>query len=185
MTSAWANFVGYEVVWFCAVIAAAHGLAWPAVLAFSLFAAWQIGVSRRRQVQWRLLVLALGCGVVLGGAFSVSGLIGYATPHPALPPGGAPVWILALWGALALTLTSSLRYLQKNLWLACALGALGGPLAFWSAAQAWNVVRFANPQWHALLALAVGWALAMPLLAGMARRWETRAPAASLRRRYP
>ena len=29
---------------------------------------------------------------------------------------------------------------------------------------------FAQPQWHSLLALAAGWAVAMPLLAWLARR---------------
>jgi hypothetical protein len=31
-------------------------------------------------------------------------------------------------------------------------------------------VQFAQPQWHSLLALAAGWAVAMPLLAWLARR---------------
>lgn len=165
----WLNFVGYEAVWFCAVIAAAYGLVWPGPLAFVLFAACQVGLATQRRVQLQLMVVAITCGMVIDGLLAASGWIDYAARGPALPPGGAPLWILALWGAFALTLTESLRYLQKNLWIACLFGAIGGPLAYWFAARAWGVVRFAEPSWHAWLALAVGWGLAMPLLAGMAR----------------
>ncbi|MDN5923424.1 MAG: DUF2878 domain-containing protein [Xanthomonadales bacterium] len=166
----WGNFIGYEAVWFCAVIAAAHGLAWPGLLAFAAFAVWQLAMSKHRQVEYKLLVVALCCGLLLDGLLAASGLLGYATASPALPPGGAPLWILALWAAFALTLTQSLGYLQKHLWLAALFGALGGPLAFWCAAQGWGVVSFAAPAWHGLLVLAVGWGVAMPLLAGCARR---------------
>lgn len=166
----WGNFIGYEAVWFCAVIAAAHGLSWPGVLAFAGFAAWQLGPSPRRLVEGKLVMLALCCGLVLDGLLGASGLIRYDAASPALPPGGAPLWILALWGSFALTLTQSLSYLQKRLWVAGLFGAIGGPFAFWCASRGWGVVRFDAPAWHGLLALAAGWGLAMPLLAGFARR---------------
>lgn len=166
----WGNFIGYEMVWFCAVIAAAHDMAWPGVLAFAGFAAWQLTLSPRRSTEYKLLGLALSCGLVLDGLLAATGWVRYAAAIPALPPGGAPLWILALWGSFALTLTQSLRYLQKRLWVAGLFGAMGGPLAFWCASRAWHVVAFDAPQWRGLLALAVGWSLAMVLLVGCARR---------------
>lgn len=166
----WGNFIGYEAVWFCAVIAAAHGLTWPGVLAFAGFAAWQLALSSRRATECKLMVLALSCGLVLDGLLAASGWVRYDAAIPALPPGGAPLWILALWASFALTLTQSLRYLQKRLWVAGMFGFVGGPLAFWCASRGWSVVVFDAPQWRGLLALAVGWGVAMPLLADFARR---------------
>jgi hypothetical protein len=85
----------------------------------------------------------------------------------------APAWILALWVTFALTFSQSLRYLQSRLWLAALLGLLGGPLAYLGAARGWHVVTFAEPAWRGLLALALGWALATPALAWLARRGTT------------
>lgn len=172
----WLNFVGYEIVWFVAVIGAARGLTWPGVLAVALFALWQCAVSSRRLTELKLMALAVGCGLVFDGFLAASGMVRYAVPYPSLPPGGAPLWILALWVAFALTLTQCLRYLQKNLWVAALFGGVGGPLVFWCAGRAWGVVHFPAPSGHELTALAVGWGLAMPLLAGMARRWSAGTP---------
>lgn len=174
----WLNFVGYEIVWLAAVIGASRGRIWQGVLAVVLFALWQCAVSSRRMTELKLMALAVGCGLVLDGFLAASGVVRYAAPYPSLPSGGAPLWILVLWIAFALTLTQCLRYLQKNLWVAALFGGIGGPLVFWCAGRAWGVVHFPAPSWHALAALAVGWGLAMPLLVGMARRWSAGAPRA-------
>jgi hypothetical protein len=104
---------------------------------------------------------------VLENLWVRSGLLDYAA---AWPWAGSPAWILALWWAFALAIVPLLAYLHRRLLLAAVLGAIGGPLAYLGAARGWDVVQFASPQWHSLLALAAGWALAMPLLAWLARR---------------
>lgn len=176
----WGNLLGYQAVWFCAVIAAAHGLLWPGLLSMALFAFWQLYLSHHPGIELRLMAVALVCGLLIDGGLAWFGLANYALPELAAPPGGAPLWILALWLSFALTLTQSLRYLQKYLWLAALFGAIGGPLAYLGAARVWAVVQFPVPQWHALLGLALGWGLAMPLLAGLARRWSAPRPVNSV-----
>jgi hypothetical protein len=168
----WANMLGYQLVWLCTVIGAAHGQALPGVVGALFFAIWQLTVSRQRGVELRLMLVALVLGLLLDGSLARSGWLGYAAPAPAWPPGGAPVWILALWLAFALTLTQSLAFLQARRWLAALFGAIGGPLAYAGAAHGWAAVSFAPPAWRALLALALGWGVAMVLLAGLARRWS-------------
>ncbi|MEO8780117.1 MAG: DUF2878 family protein, partial [Rhodanobacter sp.] len=99
--------------------------------------------------------------------------------------GMAPAWILALWMTFALTFTQSLRYLQTRLWLAALLGLIGGPLAYLGAARGWGVVDFADPAWRGPLVLAIGWALATPTLAWLARRGmasSATSPSASITR---
>lgn len=170
----WSNLIGYHVVWFCAVMGAAHGLTWPSVAAFVGFAAWQLGISRQRRLEAKLMALAVGCGLLLDGSLAASGWLDYATSAFAIPPGGAPLWILAMWASFALMLTQALQFLQQRLWLAGVLGAIVGPLTYWCAARAWHVVAFAPPDWRGLLGLAIGWGLAMPLLAATARRLQAR-----------
>ncbi|MGI8560461.1 MAG: DUF2878 domain-containing protein [Luteimonas sp.] len=166
----WLNAIGYQTVWFCAVIGAGSGRWWPAVAASLVFVAWQWAASRQRGIDARLVGVALACGLVIDGGLAASGLARYAATWPSAA--FAPTWILAVWAAFAMTLNQSMRWLQSRLSAAAVLGAVGGPLAYLGAARGWNAVEFSAPQWPALLALGALWLLAMPLLAGLARYWS-------------
>ncbi|WEN15687.1 DUF2878 domain-containing protein [Rhodanobacter sp. AS-Z3] len=174
--SFWLSLIGYQAVWFTAVIGAGHGVAWPGVLAMLVYALVQLTCARNWRTDLSLIAAALVFGFLLDGTLIRSGLANYAAGWPGLAL--APGWILALWVTFALTFSQSLRYLQSRLVLAALLGLLGGPLAYLGAARGWQVVSFADPTWRALLVLAIGWALATPALAWLARRsnaWSTRA----------
>ena len=77
-------------------------------------------------------------------------------------------WLVILWALFATTLNSSLRVLQSRPWIAAALGAAGGPLAYYAGASL-GALQFLEPA-AMLAALALGWALATPLLLSLARR---------------
>ncbi len=166
----WANLIGYQIVWFCAVIGAGSGLAWPGVAAAVVFIAAQLTVSATVRADLRLAGAAVLCGVALDGTLSALGWARYAAD--AWP---APLWILAVWAAFALTLNHSLAYLRPRPWLAFVFGAVGGPLAYWGAARGWQPVQFDPPAWRATAALAAGWAVALPALTASARRWTREA----------
>lgn len=166
----WANLVGYQLVWFAVVIAAAQQRPWLAVAAALAFAIAQWLVSRERVGDARLVACTVVLGIVFDGALVTCGWLRYASDTPALL---APVWILALWAAFAMTLNHSLAFLQHRMWLATALGTIGGPLAYLGAARGFDAVAFAAPAWRAMTALALGWGIAMPLLAWLARRWRS------------
>jgi len=170
--SALGNFLGYQVVWLVAVAGAGRGLVWPALAALAGFALWQLMLSGTRRADLRLLAVALALGVLLDGALSFGGVLSYAAPRPALPPGGAPLWILALWAAFALTLNHSLAWLRRRWLLAALLGALGGPLAYLAAAKLSNAVTFRAPEATVLAALAAGWGAALLVLARSALHWS-------------
>lgn len=170
--SFWLSLLGYQAVWFAAVIGASHGLAWPGVVAMLGYATVQLLAARQWRVDLCLMSAALLFGFVLDGTLVRSGLVSYAAGWGGLAI--APAWLLALWITFALTLSQSLRYLQTRLPLAALLGLLGGPLAYLGAARGWHVVQFDPPAWRGLAVLAVGWALATPALAWLARRAGTR-----------
>jgi hypothetical protein len=165
----WVVLVAYEAAWFITVIGAGHEHAWPGLLAVAMFAAWRLCTSERRLLELRLTALALGLGLLLDGGLAYTGLLVYAAAWPA---GFAPAWILGLWFAFALTIVPLFGYLQGRPWLAAALGGIGGPLAYLGAASGWQAVRFTPPAWHALLWLAIGWGVALPLLVGCAGYWS-------------
>jgi hypothetical protein len=165
----WGNLLGYQATWLIAVIAAGRGLWWPGVLAALAFAASQLALARDRRRMLLVLAAALPIGAIVDGSLAHGGLLRYAAPSPALPAGGAPLWILGLWLAFAATLPCSLAFLQRRRWVAAAFGAVGAPLAYLGAAHGWQAVVFAAPSWQALLVLAGAWTLALPVLATIAR----------------
>lgn len=171
----WLSLIGYQAVWFAAVIGASHGVAWPGIAGFVIYAAIQLLLARNIRVDLSLAATAIVLGFLLDGGLIRTGLALYATPWPS--PAFAPAWILALWAAFAMTFTQSMAWLQNRLWLSVLLGMLGGPMAYLGAARAWDVVMFTPPTWPGLLWLGAGWALATPLLAWMAKRGTSGVPA--------
>jgi hypothetical protein len=172
------NAFGYQITWFAAVIGAGRGWAWAGPLALLVFAAWQLGTSRCREADLRLIGLALCCGALIDTALVQSGSARFAAALPS--PDFAPVWILSLWCAFALTLNHSLGALKSlHLWIASLLGAIAAPLAYLGAARGWHAIEYPRSPLPALLMLAGAWALAMPLLVHAARGW-TATPQASI-----
>jgi hypothetical protein len=168
---AWSTFLGYQLVWFLTVADAAHGTLWPSLACSCVFIAWQLWASEHPTVDLRLLAVAVILGLIVDGVLAARGWARYATAEPAWPPSGAPIWILALWACFAMTLNRSLVYLQGRPLIALVLGALGGPLAYLSAARGWRALTLVPPTWRALVWLAASWAIAMLLFSTLARRW--------------
>lgn len=162
----WPNLLGNQLVWLCAVAGAGRGWQWPALLAASLYIGSQLLASAHPRLDLRLLVLALACAWLVDATAAASGTVRYA----AAPPGWAPpLWIMALWTAFAMTLTTSMRFLQRHPALPPLFGLLLAPLAYLSAARGFDAVQFNSPMWHGVLVLGAGWAIALSLLCRAAR----------------
>jgi Protein of unknown function (DUF2878) len=172
----WCNLIGYQIVWFSAVIGAGRGLWWPGAIAAAIFIALHLAFARQsragRATDFKLLTIAILVGMMLDGTIATSGLARYAANGMTLPSGGAPLWILSMWASFALTLRHSMTFLLGRPMLALVFGAIGGPLAYLGASRGWQVIAFAEPRWMALLALSIGWGLAIPLLTMLAIRWS-------------
>ena len=171
-----ANFAGYQAVWFIAVWSAAHGNAWPGVMAGAVFVSWQLLASGAPRADLRLLLLGIALGCLVDGVEANTGWAVYAAPAPAFPPHAAPVWILALWGSFSMTINHSLRYVRDHTRLAMLLGAVGAPLAYLGAEQGWRALVFQTPIWRGLCWLSGTWAIGMSLFVLLARH-PTRSPA--------
>jgi hypothetical protein len=172
----WITLCAYEGVWFAAVIGAGRGHVWPGVAAAASFAAWRLSSSQHPGIELRLIAVALLVGALLESTWVSCGLIRYSA---AWPWRALPAWLMALWVAFALTILPLFGYLRARPWLAATLGAIGGPLAYLGAARGWHAVRLPTPAWPTLLALALGWGIALPLLTSLARRWLYQEPQGS------
>lgn len=161
------NAAGYQAVWFASVAGASQGLAWVGPVAAVAFACAVIGTSARPGADARLIPFALAIGAVADSAWILLGWLDYRAPWPSAS--FAPAWILGLWLSLALTLNHSLAFLRGRPVLAVALGALGGPLAYWAASQS-GAVRLDAPAPLVLCGLGLAWGLLFPALVRVASR---------------
>jgi len=174
------NCVGFQIVWLVTAWGAGQNLPWLGPLALLVFAALHLATSPTRQRDLRMLALALPLGLIVDSSFVLAGWLDYASPGPL--PWLAPAWILAMWLGFALTLHHSMAFLDGRPLAAALLGLVGGPLAYWGAARGFDSVDLSAPPLQVYAALALAWALALPLMyaleAQWARRWAPRgAPA--------
>jgi hypothetical protein len=74
----------------------------------------------------------------------------------------APYWIITMWMLFATTLNVSMRWLRGKPRLAALFGLIGGPVTYFAGEELGGIVLL-NPI-AASLALAIGWAIIMPVL---------------------
>ena len=160
------NFIAFQAGWFALVVGAAYGQLWPGMLLAGLAVAIHLALSERPGQEARLIVVALSAGLVCDSLLAASGWLRYASPAPGL----APYWILAMWALFATTLNVSMRWLKGRIGLAALMGAVFGPLSY-IAGQRLGALEFIDFQ-AAVPALAIAWALAMPLLILAAARFD-------------
>lgn len=167
MRRSWANLLGNQLVWLCAVAGSGRGWQWPALLAAALYVGSQLATSRQPGLDLRLLLRALACAWLVDGVAAATGAVRYAAAPLGWMP---PPWILALWAAFAMTLTASMAFLQRHRLLPPLVGLLLAPLAYLSAARGFDAVQLRIPAWHGVLLLGIGWSIALSWLCSVARR---------------
>lgn len=174
------NAAGFQAVWLACIAGAGAGSGWLGPAVAAAFVAATLAWGGRPADDLRMLALALPFGLALDTAFAASGWLIYASAWPW--PSAAPAWILALWAGFAVTLHHSMAVLRDRPGLAAASGAIGGPLAYWTAAGAFDAVSFGAPPAATLAALALAWGVVIPLLFVLDRRLAGgRVPAAGRR----
>jgi hypothetical protein len=157
----WLNAIGYQLVWLAAVWGATHERGWLATAALLPFALVHMCRRDGHLDAWLMLAACI-VGGLLDSLYAASGVVAYASPFPS--PEAAPLWIVALWAAFALTLRHSLRFLRGRPLLAAAFGAVGAPLAYLAAARGGHAVQFPHGTRVAMGTLALGWAIVLPAL---------------------
>lgn len=168
MTRTLVNFVAFQLGWFACVLAAANASAWLGMLVVGLVVALHLVLAERPGQELRLVALALLMGLVFDSLLVNSGWLRYASPGPF--SGLAPYWILGMWALFATTLNVTMGWLKDKPALAALLGAVFGPLSY-MAGQRLGALEFVDFR-SGMLALAVVWALAMPLLMLAAARYD-------------
>lgn len=160
------NLVLFQAGWFAAVLGAANGMPWLGILVIAGSLALHLNRAAEPGREGRLIVGVLGVGFIFESLLAASGWAAYAY-HTASTP---PVWMIALWANFAATLNVALRSLRARAGLLAAFGLVGGPLAYWGGASLGALAWLETGP--ALIYIALGWAILMPLLGRLALRLD-------------
>ncbi len=162
------NFAAFQVGWFSSVIGAAQQMPWLGPLAFLVVLAIHLRQASRPKSE---LGLVIACGII--GVFFDSLLVaaGWVTyPSGLFSEMLAPYWIVTMWMLFGTTLNLSMGWMKGRPVLAALLGAFGGPSSYY-AGQKLGGIQFLE-FFPAMISLAIGWAIFMPLLMHLAERLD-------------
>lgn len=155
------NFVCFQAGWFACALGAAGG--WPllgaVVVGALLILQFPLVPAPRKQMFFVLTASLVGW--LIDSGLACAGL--FTFPDGGMFLGPCPVWMAALWANFATTLHLCLNWLRGRYWLASALGACGGPAAYYGG-QRLGAVKLGGNAAVSLLVIAVEWALVTPAL---------------------
>ena len=160
------NALGFQAGWWACVAGAGHGLEVESVVFCAVLVCAHLYACPSPQQELKLAGLAVLLGIAVDSTLQHLGVIdfyGWAVGPL------SPFWLWALWGIFALTLNSSLGFLQQQpLTLSAVLGLAFGPVTYYAGAQLGAAALTPSPT-H-LTALALAWMFTLPLLVIAARR---------------
>jgi Protein of unknown function (DUF2878) len=154
--------------WFACVLSAAHGSPTIGVMVVAVLLVLHLSHVARPRQECRFLGVVLLTGAIWESLLVRLDLLGY--PSGLIIGGFAPAWIVALWALFGGQFNTTYTWLKRRPALAALLGAVAGPLSF-RAGAALGAVHLNRPL-ITTLTLAAGWAVMLPLLAVVSRRWD-------------
>jgi len=158
------NAVVFQIAWLSSVIGGAQQMPWLGPVVALAALALHVRAARKPFEEVLLVVI---CGLIGAGFDSLLVAAGWVTYKTGLfSDYFAPYWIITMWMLFAMTLNVSMRWLRGKPKLAVLLGLYGGPASY-IAGQALGGIILTN-QFAALVALALGWAVMMPILMWLA-----------------
>jgi hypothetical protein len=169
MISVALNFIVFQAAWFITILSASSGMPWYGPVFTLCWVVFHLALfTEKRNAEINLLLFAAMLGYFFD-SLQVTFSVFSFPPQTSL---GSPstLWMVALWINLAATLNISLKWLQDKLLLAGLLGAIGGPAAYYAGSKLGALQLHGS--WS-LMAIALQWVIAMPLLVWCAQRLES------------
>lgn len=170
------NLLLFQGVWFLAVLGAAAGNGWVGAVGLIVFLAAHQLSSPTARADYAVAAGAVFIGLLVETSIVRTGLIEYRAALPA--DGFAPLWLLVLWAAFALTMNGCIAWLHGRYVLAALLGGVGGPLSYYGGVKLGAATT--TDSVTALAVIAVVYAIVTPALLfaadKLARRWPQTEP---------
>lgn len=162
------NFIFFQLGWLACVLGGTGSWHWMGTMMVTGIVGFHLSRASRPRDEFMLILAALLIGTSWDSLLVWAGLLSYA--NGVLFAALAPHWIVAMWALFATTLNLSLRWLKGRWLLAAVFGAIGGPLAYYAGFRLGAVDM--PDMTNAMLALAIGWAMLMPLLMSLSQRFN-------------
>ena len=151
----------FQACWFACVIGGANELTWPAVVTFLILAIYQLHPDRRHSRDALLLLVSIPMALLVDSFWVASGMMTFTESFPFA--GIAPLWIIILWCAFALTVNHSLAWLKAHPSLPIVFGGFGGPMSYFAGLKLGGV-EYHSDFWLVSLALALAWSISLLVL---------------------
>jgi Protein of unknown function (DUF2878) len=152
--------IAYQLAWFATAYGAANAVPSIGVIACCAVMLLALVIADdRRNLAVMIAVYGL-YGLIAESMLRASGLVVYMTPGALA--GVAPLWIVALWMAFGALMPLSMTWLQDRFVLAAVFGATAAPLSYIAASRL-DALQLSLPMWRGVVAIAVAWAVVMPL----------------------
>lgn len=151
------NLVAFDALWTVAMFGSGKPWWWaaPALIALSMVGQLRFSPSPRREASLILAGAFLGTSLDWLGASR--GLFHYCS-------GSRAQFLIVfsmLWVNFGTSLRPSLRWMWRRPALAAALGAIGGPAAYWVGSRI-GAISFAEPEWKGLAWVAAQYGVLLP-----------------------
>jgi len=163
------NFLLFQAGWFACVLGGAYQAPLFGSTIALVIIAVHLGFAGNIMAELKLLLIALGFGLVFESLLVIFELAHYSSGmlHSAL----APYWMILLWPLFASTLNVSMAWM-KNLapLLIALLGALLAPFAYFAGAGMQAVVF--EDVFLSLSMIALGWSILLPVLVLSAKQFN-------------
>ncbi len=162
------NLVAFDVAWFLSVFGGAKQMPWLGPLSVLVVLLVHFHAARNPFEE----VLLVICCAIIGATFdSILVAAGWVTFSAGFFSDYlTPYWIITMWMLFATTLNVSMRWLRGKPMLAATLGLFGGPAAYLTGEKIGGIVLV--DQVAALVALAIGWAIMLPMLMWLAENLD-------------
>lgn len=171
------NFLAFQIGWFSSVVGAAQQMPWLGPAAFLVIFAVHLRQAHRPLLEVNLVIASGIIGLIFESVLVALGWVTY--PSGLFSESLAPYWIVTMWMLFATTLNVSLGWLKGRPLLAALLGLVGGPASYFAGSKLGGI-QFLDFN-AAMIALAAGWALSMPLLMKLAEKFDGVSAPAGLR----
>jgi len=159
----WINFIGFNICWILCVL-----FGNSAILPVTGLLICHLLLHSKPWTETRVISTLGLLGFSIDTLLTLTGVFRF--PHSAeisLPP----FWLLLLWLSFSATIRQSLAWLTKLPVMASLAGAIGGPLAYYTASRL-GAVDLGFSIAASLVLLALIWAVILPLFFWLSQQLE-------------
>ncbi len=163
-----AGVVLFQAGWIAAVAGAGFGRPGAGAAVATIVCLAIIALSQERGPALSIAAVAAVAGPPLDSLQVAAGLL--SLQQPLVLGLWPPPWLVVLWPLFTATLPLGFRWLYGRPLLAASLGAIAGPASYWAGARLGAATL--HPQvWPSLISIAIEWAVMLPALCWLARRF--------------